>query len=311
MPGAPRIGYVLSSGGARGVFAHTGFLLALKEIGVPIFAGAGCSAGAVAGGIFASGTDAGDWAEALSNVTREQFWEPDPLWRIFWNMTAKRGRGYLGISDTSAAAEFCRQCIQAQTFEDCLYPFYTIAVSLARSDKVVFSSGELVPRIIASAAMPLLYKPVEIDGDLYSDGALVDFAPTDAICCKHSLDVVIVHHVSARSATDTEGLAAAMNRNWAIVELLNNLIFRQRPWYLSDEPVTFQRCPCGCGAVILALEPQLERLTWSQTDEGPAIIGTTQAQIHKLLKPYYSDLTTNPREKLPHPKPGTTRTYGQ
>lgn len=51
-----RIGVVLSSGGGRGVFAHTGFMWALSEIGIEVRAMAGCSAGALVGGILASGT---------------------------------------------------------------------------------------------------------------------------------------------------------------------------------------------------------------------------------------------------------------
>lgn len=51
------IGIVLSSGGIRGIYAHTGFLLALQRLGIPIAAATGCSAGAVVGGIAASGTN--------------------------------------------------------------------------------------------------------------------------------------------------------------------------------------------------------------------------------------------------------------
>lgn len=51
-----KVGVVLSSGGGREVFAHTGFLLALEQLGVEISAIAGCSAGALVGGVYASGT---------------------------------------------------------------------------------------------------------------------------------------------------------------------------------------------------------------------------------------------------------------
>jgi hypothetical protein len=50
MSDATRIGVVLSSGGTRGVYAHAGFLLAVEEMGIPVSACAGCSAGAVVGG---------------------------------------------------------------------------------------------------------------------------------------------------------------------------------------------------------------------------------------------------------------------
>lgn len=58
-----KIGIVLSSGGGRGIFGHTGFLLAIDNLNVPITAMAGCSAGAVVGGIVASGTAVTDWAK--------------------------------------------------------------------------------------------------------------------------------------------------------------------------------------------------------------------------------------------------------
>lgn len=57
----PRICAVLSSGGVRGVYAHTGFLLALKRLEIDVHVIAGCSAGAVVGGIFASGRDIQEW----------------------------------------------------------------------------------------------------------------------------------------------------------------------------------------------------------------------------------------------------------
>jgi len=297
----PRIGFVLSSGGARGVFAHTGFLLALNELNIPIVAGAGCSAGAIVGGIVASGTDVSDLAVSLAAVNRKQYWTPDPLWRFLWNMTVRRGRGYTGLSDTAASLAFCQKNLTVQTFEECRYPFYTVAVSLARGEKVVFSTGELAPRMVASAAMPILYRPVNIDGDLFCDGALIDLAPMDAICCKQSLDVVIVHHVSPRSPTDIAGLEETVNKPWTMIELLNRMLYHQRPWYLADDPLSFQRCPCGCGAAIVVIEPKLPPLKWPMTEGGPAIQKADIEQVKMLLRPHLEAMLADPRKKLPLP----------
>src|SRR3989344_2976869 len=74
---AARIGVVLSSGGGRGIYAHTGFLLALERMGIDIRASAGCSAGAVVGGVAASGTDLQRWAHTIAQVARHEFWTPD------------------------------------------------------------------------------------------------------------------------------------------------------------------------------------------------------------------------------------------
>jgi len=299
MPKQPRIGYVLSSGGIRGVFAHTGFLKALEDLKLSIVAGAGCSAGAIVGGIAASGTDINQWTQALVNVKRRQFWTPDSLWRFLWKMTIQRGVGYSGLSGTEAAQGFCQNHLTAQTFEDCRYPFYSVAISLARSKKEIFDSGELAPRLVASAAMPLLYRPVQIGEDYYCDGAMIDLAPTDAVCCKQSLDVLLVHHVSRRSISGTRELQRAMAKPWTMVKILDRILYHHRPWYLSDQSLSFKRCPCGCGAVIVVLEPDLSALEWPKTKGGTVLIESTRKQTIDLLEPYISDLLLNPRDSLP------------
>lgn len=297
----PRIGYVLSSGGIRGVFAHTGFLQAVEALNIPVVAGAGCSAGAIVGGIVASGTSLDVWTESLASVSRRQFWTPDPLWRFLWNMTVERGRGYTGLSGTAAAQAFCRDNLQAQTFADCRYPFYTVAISLARSEKTIFNTGELAPSMVASAAVPVLYRPVPIGDDLFCDGATIDLAPIDAICCKQSLDVVIVHHVSRRLKSGTAELDQAMEKPWTMFKLLDRILYHHRPWYLSDQPLSFQRCRCGCGAVIVVLEPELAPMEWPFTKGGQATLESSRAQTASLLEPYVRDLISNPRETLPGP----------
>ena len=72
-PGTPRIGVVLSSGGVRGVYAHTGFMQAIQSLGIPITASAGCSAGALVGGFIASGTPLADWVETLAGMSSHSF----------------------------------------------------------------------------------------------------------------------------------------------------------------------------------------------------------------------------------------------
>jgi predicted patatin/cPLA2 family phospholipase len=295
---AARVGVVLSSGGARGVYAHTGFLQALAELGVPIAAAAGCSAGAVVGGIAASGADLAAWSATLAQLDPRRFWTPDPWPRLLWRLAVRRGRGYTGLSGTEAAVKFCRSQLAVQRFEDCRYPFHTLAVSLGRGGKVLFSAGELAPRMMASAAMPILYRPVEIEGDWYCDGALVDLAPMDAICCRHELDALVIHHVATRYRGGAE-LARLRELPWAFLEILGRLLFRRRPWYLSDAPLAFHRCPCGCGAAIVVIEPQLPELPWPMTKGGPGVQAAARRQAEGLLRPHLTALLSRPRELLP------------
>jgi len=296
--GTPRIGVVLSSGGVRGVYAHTGFLQAIQDLGVPLAAAAGCSAGALVGGFIASGTLLEDWAATLAGITSRSFWTPDSLPRFLWEMTVHRGRGYTGLSDTRAALQFTRDNLAVKTFEECRYPFHVLAVNLGSGRKVVFYEGELAPRMTASAAMPVLYDPVRIDGEYYCDGALIDFAPTDAICCRHQLDVVIVHHVSQHFGIHRD-LDMALKDSWAMLEIVNRLVFRDKPWYLTGELLSMQYCPCGCGAIVIAIEPELPMMRWPVTRGGDTVQRSAREQTGSLLQPYMDALLNDPRERLP------------
>jgi len=290
----PRIGVVLSSGGNRGIYAHTGFLSAMENMGLSIAAIAGCSAGAVVGGIAASGADLHCWSKALAHLKPGQFWTPDSWLRIAWQIAVNKGRGYTGISSTDAAVDFCRSQLAVQNFEECKTPFYALAMSLCRGAKVVFSDGELAPRMVASAAMPMLYRPVEIDNDLYCDGATVELAPTEAICCRHQLDILIIHHVAASIKGHSE-TAGVLDNSWSMGEILGLLLFRQRPWYLSDKPLTFRQCPCGCKALIMVIEPDLPELPWPEAKRGPAVQAAARRQAETLLAAHLDHLLKDPQ----------------
>jgi predicted acylesterase/phospholipase RssA len=286
---------VLSSGGGRGVFAHTGFLSALKESGIEIAAIAGCSAGALVGGIYASGTDLKRWTETLANVRTREYWSPDS-WPLFlWNMTVRKGRGYTGLSDTRAAVEFIRRNLTVDRFEDSNIPFYCLALNLSQGTKTLFSEGELATRIMASAAMPLLYSPVGIDGQWYSDGALIELAPTEALCCKHNLSAVIIHHTSVhRSGSD--GLSRALIQPWSMIEILYLILYRQRPWFLSDRALSFTHCPGGCGARVIVIEPDLPELVWPLHVGGMEILNMAKVQTLNLLQSHLDLLKTDQRQ---------------
>jgi len=298
MSDSVRIGIVLSSGGVRGVYAHTGFMQAIKNLGIRVDASAGCSAGALVGGFIASGTALESWTRTLAGIDSRAFWTPDSISRFIWEMAAHKGRGYTGLSDTQAALQFARENLSVNSFQECRYPFHVLAVNLGTGKKMVFSEGELAPRMTASAAMPILYEPVMIDGEYYCDGALIDFAPTDAICCRHQLDVVIVHHVSQHFGIQ-DNIDAALQDSWAMLEVINRLVFREKPWYLSDQPLTLHRCPCGCGAVVIAIVPELPYMRWPVTKGGEAVQQSAREQAEKLLQPYMNKLMHDPRNELP------------
>jgi len=285
---ARKIGIVLSSGGGRGIYGHTGFLLAVASLDIKLTAMAGCSAGAVVGGIVASGTPVNDWARTLLATQPGQFWRPKSVPALLYQFLLRKGRGFKGLSPTDQAIQFCSAQASANSFEQCRYPFYAVAVNLGSDEKKLFHTGHLATGIMASAAMPILYEPVEIDGEFFTDGAIIDLAPADAICCRHNLDLLIIHHMAQRSYT-SQGLKQALTRPWSIIEILHRLIYRQKPWYATGEPSSMHKCPCGCGADILVLEPDLPDLTWPLTEGGQPIMEGARRHGLKVLKQYFSE----------------------
>lgn len=289
-----RIGVVLSSGGSRGVFAHTGFMSALSELGIKVRAIAGCSAGALVGGILASGTTLEDWQRSLAQVTPKDYWQPDPWYQFLWNMIIRKGRGYTGLSRTDYTINYIRQNLSASTFESCKIPFYSLTYNLSLGKKALLSSGELALSIMASAAMPLLYRPVNINGHLYTDGALIELSPPEAICCKHDLDVLLVHHASVHRE-GRNGLQHALQHNWSLVEILYLLLYNKRPWFLSEEAITFNYCRCGCGAKIISIEPRLPELQWPVSEGGGHIKDAALGQSLELLVKHAVEISRRKR----------------
>jgi len=294
--GDVKVGVVLSSGGGRGVFAHTGFMGALSEMGIKVRAMAGCSAGALVGGILASGTTFEDWQNSLARVTTKDYWSPDPWYQFFWNLFIRKGRGYTGLSRNENAINFICHNLTGKTFESCEIPFYSLAYNLSQGRKTVLSKGELAPSIMASAAMPLLYRPVQINNDLFTDGALIELSPTEAICCKHGLDVLLVHHASVHREGST-GLQRALKSNWSLVEILYLLLYNKRPWFLSDDAITFNYCRCGCGARIVSIEPRLPELQWPISKGGESIKAMAREQSLELLSRFGDEIRRKNRMK--------------
>ena len=292
-----KFGVVLSSGGGRGVFAHTGFMSALEQLGIQITASAGCSAGAIVGGILASGSDIEEWTSTLRNVRVEQFWTPRPYWQLLFVFGLRRGQGIAGFSDTSAAIHFLAENLSVDTFEECIYPFAAIALNLGTGKSVIFREGPLAHGMMASAAVPGFYEPVQIGDQYYTDGAIIDLAPANAICCRYDLDVLLVHHTAQVNYLNEE-LGRAFNQPWTMAKIMQRVIFRRRPWYATGGPLSIHACPCGCKAIIVVIEPNLPDLAWPITSDAAGIIDVAHTHALSQLEPILGQLHSKPRSLL-------------
>lgn len=171
-------GLALSGGGARG-FAHLGVAQALDEAGIRPGIYSGTSAGAIAAAFLADGY--APW-EALEIFLQHK------LFRIIGLSIPK-----LGLGNIQGMERLLRKHLKAQRIEDLQKPIVIAATDLNAGQVRYFDRGELIPRIIASASIPILFQPLRIDDKLYVDGGITDMLPVAPLedRCKRIIGVDI------------------------------------------------------------------------------------------------------------------------
>ena len=161
-----KTGLVLSGGGARGI-AHIGAIKALEENGIYPSHIAGTSAGAIVGALYAAGCT---WDEMLD------FFKTTPIFGL--NKYAKSKPGFV---DTDKFYDRFKSYLPTDTFESLQKPLYITATNLLDGTLKVFHSGELIKPILASAAVPGIFAPVQIKNGYYIDGGILNLFPVDLI----------------------------------------------------------------------------------------------------------------------------------
>lgn len=198
----PRVGIALSGGGARGI-AHIGVLKALLEQGVEPVVVSGTSSGAIVGSLYAYGLD----AEALQAFARVGVGVK--LLRIVNPL-----RGLIKLT-------LLREKLEAVLPEDdfsCLRrPLAVTATNLQTGDLHIFGSGPLIAAVQASCAVPLLFHPVEIDGQQYIDGGLYMNLPAAPI--RERCDVLIGSNVMPHEQAEVGRLSSVFSISNRVFDL--------------------------------------------------------------------------------------------
>ena len=162
----PKIGIALSGGGVKG-FAHLGVLKALEEKGIEADVLAGISAGAIVGAFIAAGKKP---KEVMDLINENDF--------FYFAKLGIPDRGFFTLGNMTENLE---KSLGVKTFEELKIPFYVGAANIEKARMEYFSSGELVKIIQASSSIPVLFSPVEINGDLYVDGGLFENLPVNPL----------------------------------------------------------------------------------------------------------------------------------
>jgi len=192
----PKIGLVLSGGGAKGV-AHIGILKAMEEAGLTPDFITGTSMGSIVGGLYSIGYSAdelkeivegADWGQLLSNRI--------PLNKVTYEEKFYYGRYLLEFYIENKKLQFPKGVIEGQAlmelfsnltrpvhgitdFNDFPIPFACVGANIVTGEPVVLNKGSLAMSMRASMAIPSIFTPVKIDGQLLVDGGLLRNMPVD------------------------------------------------------------------------------------------------------------------------------------
>ncbi len=190
----PRLGIAFSSG-FFGFFAHAGFLAGIRESGITPSAYTGASSGAIVAAMAASGMNDQAIKEMLFSVKKSDFWDPEPLHTVL-SRAARFFKGYTGYLRGDSFASLLSR-LPVKRIEDCMTPLGIAATDLTRKKGVILTTGNLAKAVQASGSVPMLFKPVSIDGSLYIDGGVVGKAPVKALTELSDPDMILVHYVSS------------------------------------------------------------------------------------------------------------------
>jgi len=204
----PRIGLVLSGGGARGA-AHIGVLKVLEELRVPVDVIAGTSMGSIVGASYATGLPVAKMEAAVRSINGETLFTDKPP-RADQTMRQKSDDETpymvpeLGVNKegivlpkgivTGVALEGeLRKLVQiadVRSFDELPIPFRAIATDIGTGEMVVLREGSVVQAMRASMSVPGAVAPVTIGNRQLVDGGLVRNLPVD-IARSMGADIII------------------------------------------------------------------------------------------------------------------------
>jgi NTE family protein len=181
-PNDAKIALVLGGGGAKGL-AHVGVLEELEAAGIKVDVIIGCSAGAVVGALYADCQD----ARRLKDIL-----EPLKKWDIL-DISFLKCR--YGLVEGRSLKRFLIKHLSCKNFEELQIPLYVVATDLIAGELVCFSTGQIVPAVYASSAIPFVFCPLIFHERLLVDGGVVDPVPVQ-VAKKLGASVIIAVDLS-------------------------------------------------------------------------------------------------------------------
>ena len=270
---APRTAFVLGGGGKWGA-VEVGMLAALTDAGIEPDLIVGTSIGAINGAVYA--TD----PSPIAIERLESLWK-SPATREALSgsmLTRLKNVGQLrpALNDHTAIRELLRTTVYVRHFDELAVSFQCVAASIERAAERWFSDGDLVEALLASASVPGLFPPVEIDGEHYYDGGLVNSVPVDRAIRLGATELYVLQ------VGRIEKPLRPPSRIHEPALVAFEIARRHRFGTLMDDP------PCGITLHVLPTGKPVDytdtrQLRWSDLGDTPTMIETARAATAAYL----------------------------
>jgi NTE family protein len=286
-PDHPRIGLVLSGGGARGS-AHIGVLKVLEELRIPIHVVVGTSMGSLVGGAYAAGLTPEVLEQRVTQVDWNVLFNDDPP-RKEWparrkqadenptfNFTIGVRDGNLKLPKGAIAGQqvqlFFNDLVKGvetvQRFDDLPIPFRAVATNLENGEMAVFDHGPLPVAMRASMSVPGLFAPMEWNDRIYVDGGLVRNLPID-VARRMGVDVIIAVNLGS-GYLPREELGNILGVTGQMIAILTE----------QNVQVSLKQIDPKHDVLII---PDLGDITAGDFDRAPEAIATGVAAARKVI----------------------------
>lgn len=286
----PKVGLVLSGGGAKG-FAHVGVLKEIEKRGIPVDYIAGTSMGSVVGAMYSLGYTPEEIEKIISTTDWDELFRdvPDrkdiPLeerigaerysasvaydneFNVYFPKGVKQGqRMYLKLKEILGAGT------EIDDFSKLPIPLRVIATDLDSGTATTFTQGDLAKVINASIAIPTLLEPVEIRGRYYVDGLVARNLPVEDVL-KMGADFVIAVDV---------GVELSGRDEYNILSVLDQLMAIQ-----STSSTPEQR-----RLADIVIEPDISSFKTTDFNRAKAIVAEGENEAKKVFAQMQNDFKT-------------------
>ncbi len=214
-----KIGITLSGGAARGI-AHLGVLKAFDDLGIEISAVSGTSSGAIVGSFYASGVPPDEVLKILKKVKLFKFVQP-----------AISKTGLLKVDKLKKL--FARH-LPVDSFQALTKRLTINATDIVKGETRYFDQGPLIPPILASCCMPVIFDPVVIDGVSYIDGGILNNLPVEPLLSE--CDIIVGSHCNPVGQDFKIKNAKALLERTLLMAIRNNTLQRQQQCHYFIEP---------------------------------------------------------------------------